>query len=62
MSKRIAHFEPGGTLSRSKTGNYLAVCTGRFAVYPRHLSPDPILKKPEPYSYPRVGDAVEAIF
>jgi len=38
------------------------VRTGPLALYPRRLSPDPILKKPEPYSYPRVSEAVEAIF
>jgi hypothetical protein len=45
-----------------RAGNYLAVRTLRLAVYPRHLSPDPILKKPEPYSYPGVSEAVEPIF
>ena len=49
-------------IAELKTGDYLAVRTVRLAIYPRHLSPDPILKKPEPYSYLRVSEAVEAIF
>jgi hypothetical protein len=45
-----------------KVGNYLALRTVRLAISPRHLSPDPILKKTELYSYPGVSKAAQAIF
>lgn len=49
-------------IAERRAGNYLAVRTVRLTIYPRHLSPDPILKKTGPYSYPGVSEAVEAIF
>lgn len=49
-------------IAERRAGNYLAVRTLRLAIYPRHLSTDPILKRTAPYSYPGASKAVEAIF